>query len=123
MTRKEELLKQRNLVASHLAWLDQELAKTEGQSAPVPTALLQSAPAPADAGTVASPAPLPTPAAPAQPANAEVEALTEQLLREQTENTSKSVGEVKRGCLQLFAAALLALFALFFLGYWFRYRH
>jgi len=118
MTRKEELLRQRNLVASHLAWLDLELSKTEGRETPVPTVPLHSTPAPGSA-----PAAPPSPGPGAQLPNAEVEALTEQLLREQTENTSKSVGEVKRGCMQLFAAALLALFSIVFLYYWFKYRH
>jgi len=109
MTRKEELQRERNLVASHLAWLDLELARLEGEA---PKVSENPAPKPAAA-------PLPVPRTDALPEDP----MTEQLIQQQTESSSKSVSEAKRGCFLVFAAALLILGSAVFLGYWLKYRH
>lgn len=112
MTRKEELQRERNLVASHLAWLDLEIARLGEDASRVSSISTQDSAVPQ------------APAAP-RPSRAptvEEQAVTERLMQEQVESASRSVSEVKRGCLVAFSTALLLILGSVFLVYWMKYR-
>ena len=114
MNRLEELQRQRERIAEHLAWLDEEIrrARTGGPPAGAVVGNTQSpaqsavptAPASFSAAISAGPATVsqPTPAIP----GAE---FADSLLAEQAQHSASLVQETRRGCLIYFFAALALL--------------
>jgi hypothetical protein len=112
--RLQELRRQRVLVAEHLAWLDREIAATEGTPAASPTRDLSPA---STLSAKIAPAP---PATVVAAAAADAEA--ESILRNYRTEAEHSPAQVKRGCWWAFATSLTLLILSVAAIYWFRYR-
>ena len=128
MAKLEDLIRQRELMARHLAWLDQEIAAEGGPSA------LNAKPAllrPASAQVTPSPASEPEKIAaavhrhPVTPPGHPPEipdAISEEFLEQYQNESKSSPSEARKGCLILFLSVLAVLIVGVVLVYLFKYR-
>jgi hypothetical protein len=97
--RLRHLQRQRALLSEHLAWIDNEIAReTPASSASTPR--------------VAAPAESTTPPLPSSPsASPEIPAEADVLMEKYAAQERQNPGDVRRGCLYVFASAVLLLAA------------
>tara|TARA_B110000037_G_scaffold173970_1_gene198029 strand:+ start:421 stop:801 length:381 start_codon:yes stop_codon:yes gene_type:complete len=119
--RLKELLKQKELVESHLDWLNSEIAHAQGipDLKPIPKAKSQKSdvPLPQNRITDLSQVPEELSSSEASPPK-EQEHFIDEIYTELGPNTKSAANETKRGCLIAFSVAVLALGGLIALIYY-----